>query len=217
MGAQFFPKLGIVMKLFVVLALFVAAAIAEPEAEAEADPAYFYSNYYSPYGYRSYGGYGWNPMSYGYYGYKPYGYNYGGNWAGYRFFKREAGAEAQPEAEADPAYFYSNYYNNNYWNPYTYGVYGHNIYNYANMYHNYAYAPYSSYHGYNRFFKREAEAEPEAEADPAYFYGNFYQPYAPHGGYASGWNKPYGYTYGLPYARYGMGYNWNGYYGFYKK
>merc|ERR1712117_789821 len=161
MGAQFFPKLGIVMKLFVVLALFVAAAIAEPEAEAEADPAYFYSNYYSPYGYRSYGGYGWNPMSYGYYGYKPYGYNYGGNWAGYRFFKREAGAEAQPEAEADPAYFYSNYYNNNYWNPYTYGVYGHNIYNYANMYH--------------------------------------------------------GYAYGLPYARYGMGYNWNGYYGFYKK
>merc|ERR1712038_861476 len=143
MGAQFFLKLGIVMKLFVVLALFVAAAIAEPEAEAEADPAYFYSNYYSPYGYRSYGGYGWNPMSYGYYGYKPYGYNWGGNWAGYRFFKREA------EAEADPAYFYSNY-----WNPYNYGVYGNN-YNYPYMYHNYAYAPYS-YYGYNRFFQKRS-------------------------------------------------------------
>jgi len=194
MGAQFFPKLGIVMKLFVVLALFVAAAIAEPEAEAEADPAYFYSNYYSPYGYRSYGGYGWNPLSYGYYSYRPYGYN----WGGYRFFKREAGAEAQPEAEADPAYFYSNYYNNNYWSPYKYGVYGLGLPLYANMYdtYMYGYGPKSYY--YNRFFKREAEAEPEAEADPAYFYSNFYQPYAYHNSY-------------------GLGYNWNGYYGFYKK
>ena len=73
----------------VVLAL-VAAAYAEPEAEAnaEAEP-WWYSNY----GYAS-------PYYSGYrYGYSPYY-----NWGGYRYlWKRDAEAEAQPKASVCPA------------------------------------------------------------------------------------------------------------------
>merc|ERR1712045_607694 len=78
------------MKLLVVLAL-VAAAYAAPEAEANADPAYYY---------RGWGGYA-----------RPYYYN---RWGGY--WKREAGEEpasgpnADASPEADPeAYWYAAY------------------------------------------------------------------------------------------------------------
>merc|ERR1719225_2186953 len=78
------------MKLIAVLAL-AAVAFAEPEADPKADPwlTYGYAGYGYPYagvygGYRTYGAY---PYSYGYYG------------------KRSA--EAEPEAEADPAVLYS--------------------------------------------------------------------------------------------------------------
>merc|ERR1712088_1078279 len=86
MGKQFHIETR-TMKFLVVLAL-VAAAYAAPEAEANADPAYFYGNYY---GYPSY--------------YSGYGYS------GYAYWKREAGAEpeAKADASADPAYWYGNY------------------------------------------------------------------------------------------------------------
>jgi len=135
----------------------------EAEAEPEADPAllygsglyspYTYSGVYSPYTYGTYGSY-IKPAVYG-------GYGYG------RVFKREA----ESEPEADPALIYSN------------GVY--NPYTYSGVYSPYTYGTYGSYikpavyggYGYGRIFKREAEAEPEA--DPALLYGNgLYSPYA---------------------------------------
>merc|ERR1711983_152769 len=80
------------------------SADAEPEADAEADPALLYGSYGYPYagvygGYRAYGAY---PATYGY-GYRTYGaypYSYYG--------KRSADAEpeAEAEAEADPALLY---------------------------------------------------------------------------------------------------------------
>merc|ERR1711884_750816 len=85
-----FPRQSYKMKLIAVLAL-AAVAFAEPEADPKADPwlTYGYAGYGYPYGhtyggYRTYGAY---PYSYGYYG------------------KRSA--EAEPEAEADPAVLYS--------------------------------------------------------------------------------------------------------------
>merc|ERR1719331_914212 len=85
------------MKLFAVLAL-AAVAFAEPEAgaNAEADPALLYGayGYGLPYAgaYGAYGAY----RTYGAYPYANGGYSYG---------KRSA--EAEPEAEADPAVLYS--------------------------------------------------------------------------------------------------------------
>merc|ERR1711884_58126 len=83
-----FPRQSDNMKLIAVLAL-AAVAFAEPEADPKADPWLTYGAYGYPYagvygGYRTYGAY---PYSYGYYG------------------KRSA--EAEPEAEADPALLYS--------------------------------------------------------------------------------------------------------------
>merc|ERR1712158_161728 len=99
MGKQFHIETR-TMKFLVVLAL-VAAAYAAPEAEANADPAYFYGNYY---GYPSY---------YSGYGYSGYASPYWGGYynRGYGYWKREAGAEpeAKADASADPAYWYGNY------------------------------------------------------------------------------------------------------------
>merc|ERR1711950_13605 len=85
-----FPRQSDNMKLIAVLAL-AAVAFAEPEADPKADPwlTYGYAGYGLPYagvygGYRTYGAY---PYAYGYYG------------------KRSA--EAEPEAEADPALLYT--------------------------------------------------------------------------------------------------------------
>merc|ERR1719223_1297040 len=79
------------------------SADAEPEADAEADPALLYGAYGYPYagaygGYRTYGAY---PATYGY-GYRTYGaypYSYYG--------KRSADAEPEAEAKADPALLYT--------------------------------------------------------------------------------------------------------------
>merc|ERR1719175_116636 len=96
------------MKFLVVLAL-VAAAYAEPEAEARADPAKFYGDYYGL------------PSYYSGYGYSGYASPYWGGYynRGYGYWKRDA--EAKPEANADPAYWYGNYgwgspFYNNWWN-----------------------------------------------------------------------------------------------------
>merc|ERR1712130_482483 len=125
-----FPRQSDKMKLIAVLAL-AAVAFAEPEADPKADPwlTYGYAGYGYPYpgvygGYRTYGAY---PYSYGYYG------------------KRSA--DAEPEAEADPALLYGAY-------PHAYG-YG---YGYAG----YPYAHHGYYYG-----KRSADAEPTAAAEPA--------------------------------------------------
>merc|ERR1712152_67829 len=167
MGKQFHIETR-TMKFLVVLAL-VAAAYAAPEAEA--DPAYFYGNYY---GYPSYN-------------------------SGYGYWKREAGAEpeAKADASADPAYWYGNYgWGSPYYNSYAYNNWGWNR----------AYA-YPAYNYYNRFWKRSADAQPEADADAnpeAYWYGNAYGFYGNRWGY-SGYYRPYGYNWG--HRRYG-GYWW---------
>merc|ERR1712025_1286984 len=160
MGKQFHIETR-TMKFLVVLAL-VAAAYAAPEAEANADPAYFYGNYYgypSYYSGKVYSGYA-SPYWGGYYN------------QGYGYWKREAGAEpeANADASADPAYWYGNY--------------GLDTYNRA-----YAYP---AFNYYNRFWKRSADAQPEADAnaDPAYFYGNY------------GWGIPY-YNRAYAYPAYG--------------
>merc|ERR1712154_154987 len=178
-----FPRQSDNMKLIAVLAL-AAVAFAEPEADPKADPwlTYGYAGYGLPYagvygGYRTYGAY---PYSYGYYG------------------KRSA--EAEPEAEADPALLYGAYGYAGY--PYA-GVYGAGYRTYGAYPYSYAYygkrsaeaeadpallygaygygLPYSGVYGgyrtygaypysYGYYGKRSAEAEPEAEADPAVLY-----------------------------------------------
>merc|ERR1712241_1394291 len=142
------------MKFLVALAL-VAAAVAEPEA----DPQVYTTGLYNPYTYSSV----YSPYTYGSY-IKPA--VYGGY--GYRVFKREAEAEAEPEA--DPALLYGNglyspYTYSGVYSPYTYGTYG-------------SYIKPAVYGGYGyRLFKRDAEAEPKA--DPALLYSNgLYSPYA---------------------------------------
>merc|ERR1712064_105619 len=97
MGKQFHIETR-TMKFLVVLAL-VAAAYAEPEAEAKADPAYWYGNYWG------------TPSYYGGWGYSGYASPYWGGYynRGYGYWKRDA--EAKPEAEANPeAYWYGNAY-----------------------------------------------------------------------------------------------------------
>jgi len=131
--------------------------------------------------------------------------------------KREA--EAEPEAEADPAVFYNAYYpyahtaySAGYY-PYTAAKYVASapvvkkvettavkpaVATYATApyaaYATYpaysAYAPYTYGYGFHSLHKREAEAEPEADADPAAFYRYAYGRYSP-------------YTYGYyPYSTY---------------
>merc|ERR1712217_761050 len=114
------------MKFLVVLAL-VAAAYAEPEAEAKADPAYWYGNYYGL------------PSYYGGWGYSGYASPYWGGYynRGYGYWKRDA--EAKPEANADPAYWYGN----------AYGAWG-NRWGYSGWY-NRPYGYNWGYSGYRRY------------------------------------------------------------------
>merc|ERR1712012_888790 len=177
MGKQFHIETR-TMKFLVVLAL-VAAAYAEPEAEAKADPAYWYGNYWG------------TPSYYGGWGYSGYASPYWGGYynRGYGYWKRDA--EAKPEANADPAYWYGNYYGL----PSYYGGWGYS--GYASPY-------WGGY--YNRgygYWKSEAEANPEA-----YWYGNAYGAWGNRWGYSGWYNRPYGYNWGYSgYRRYG-GYWW---------
>merc|ERR1711990_1314006 len=150
----------IIMKvtLFVALAAVTSSVVAKPEAGADANQGYG-SPVYTPYGHSGHG-----------YGHLPYGHP---------LSKREA--EAEPEAEADPALLYGGYYG------YGLGYYGgyRGYYGYAGLpYYAHAGLPYSygwtdgpnNGLGPHLLGKREAEAEPEAEAeaDPAYLYGGYY-------------------------------------------
>merc|ERR1711915_3612 len=116
---------------------------------------------------RYYGGYGLGYRSYGYYG------------------KRDADAEPEAKAGADP-YYYGGYYGRGY----GYGI------GYRRYYGGYG----LGYRSYGYYGKREADAEPEAKADAdPYYYGGYYG----HGyGYGIGYRRYYG-GYGLGYRRYG--------------
>merc|ERR1711973_906665 len=134
---------------------------------------------------------------------------------------------AEPEADADAA---AAYYGGYYGHPYSYGYgYGLGYRGYYGGYYGYPYAhgayPYGYYgfrafapyyarsashqhvstaaatYGISQLHKRSADAEPEADADAAVYYGGYY-------GYP-------GYRYGLGYGRYygGYGYGRFGYYG----
>merc|ERR1712179_592960 len=140
-----FPRQSDNMKFFAVLAL-AAVAFAEPEADANADPAVLYGayGYGFPYagvygGYRTYGAYGAYAGGYGYYG------------------KRSADAEPEAAAEADPALLY--------------GAYGYGL-PYSGVYRSYGAYPYGyrtyGAYPYAYYGKRSADAEPEA--DPALLY-----------------------------------------------
>merc|ERR1712147_304319 len=138
-----FPRQSDNMKFFAVLAL---AAVAFAEPEAEGNPALLYGSYGYPYaggvygGYRAYGAY---PATYGY-GYRTYGYG-----------KRSA--DAQPDAEADPALLYGSY-----GYPYA-GVYGgYRAYGAYPATYGYGYRTYGAY-PYSSYGKRSADPEPEAE------------------------------------------------------
>merc|ERR1711997_423221 len=105
---------------------------AEPTAEAEADPEanpwLYYSGLYGHHGY-GYGGYHYAPLTYSY---APYTYShvynhYGlGGYAYYGRKKREAVAEPEANAEADPWLLYGGYaggYAGYAYAPYTYAAY----------------------------------------------------------------------------------------------
>merc|ERR1711936_651069 len=170
-----FPRQSDNMKFFAVLAL-AAVAFAEPEADANADPAVLYGayGYGLPYasvygGYRTYGAY--PGYSFGYYGKRSadaepeaaadaeadpallYGaYGYGHTYGAYPYTyygKRSADAEPEADAEADPALLY--------------GAYGYGL-PYSGVYRSYGAYPYA----YGYYGKRSADAEPEA--DPALLY-----------------------------------------------
>merc|ERR1711921_30399 len=129
------------MKMLVVLAL-VAYVVAEPEAEAKADP------------WISYGGYGLGYSSLGYgLGYGGYGLGLGYSRGIIGYGKREA--EAEPKAAADPWYYGGYGYSGL---GLGYGGYGYSGLGYSGLY--------GSYRGIYGYGKREAEAEPKAAADP---------------------------------------------------
>jgi len=157
----------------------------EAEAEPEADAQYLtsYRAGYSPVAYSNYG-YGF-PSTYGYglrnFGYSRYGYG-----------KREA--EAEPEADAQ----YLTTYRAGYTAPVAYSNYG---YNYPATY-GYGLRNF----GYSRFGygKREAEAEPEADAQYLTSYRAGYTSPIAYSNF--GYNYPTTYGYGLRnfgYSRFG--------------
>merc|ERR1711862_822661 len=173
------------------IALFAAVAYAAPEAEADAEAAAdAYYGYYGRYGYghlgyRGYYGYG------GYYGGYPYGrYGYG-------YYKREAEADAEPQFLAPYAPFAYAYA------PHYYAVPAASSFQHVDT-------PAATY-GISQIHKREAEAEPEAEAAADAYYGYYGRGYGYHGlgyyGYGAGYYGNYGYArYGCPAYAYGRVY-----------
>merc|ERR1712002_1033594 len=155
------------MKYLVLIALF-ALAFADAAPEAEADPGYFH-----------YGGY---PVHRGYYG--------GFYRRGYSLYGRKrreaessadasavadpaAEADAEPDAEAEAYYLAHGYYPTYYTGVRYYGVFP---------------ARYSHYYSLIGRKRREAEADPEADA---YHYYGYYRPYyyRPYYRYGYVWGK----------------------------
>merc|ERR1712020_385472 len=121
------------MKLFLVAALLIASACAEPESEGEAKPWLAYGNYgygYPAYGYTGYAGYA------GHHGYAGYPYTHATyaapattvgryvapyyNTYGLGYHHALGKREAEPESEAKPESWY-NYYGNAYGYGYPHG------------------------------------------------------------------------------------------------
>merc|ERR1712018_683283 len=186
MGSQYHLD-NLTMK-FIILACLAVSAMAEPEADAQYRPLVRHWNgavtpvdTYSVQAARAAhltakaNAYNFRP-----YTYAAYPYTYGAHY----LYKRDA--------EADPQYFYGNYY----------GAYN-GYYNYPSVYrtaYSYGGYPYASNFYGNRFlYKREAEAE----AEPQYF-GNYYGGYnGYYNNFYNRYSRPYyGYrrTYGYPYA-----------------
>merc|ERR1711951_10264 len=211
MGIQWLgitTTINMLKSIFFVAAL-VAAVHAEAEADADADAYYSTLGYhglvYANYGLRSYAA-----PAFGYrsYSYAPYSYNYGA----YRhFYKRSADAEAEPEADADAAYYSTlGYTGLGYAN---YGYNGYRSYAAPAYTRSFGYAsPYAyNYGAYHHFGKRSADAEPEADA---YYnthgyhglgYSNYgfngYRSYAAAPAYSYG-VRSYGYASPYAYGRY---------------
>merc|ERR1712219_16633 len=208
MGIQWLgitTTINMLKSIFFVAAL-VAAVHAEAEADADADAYYSTLGYhglgYSNYGFRSYAA----PA----YGYRSYGYAAPYTYGAYRHFgKRSAEAEAEPEADADAAYYSSLGYTN-------YGYNGYRSYVAPAYTRSFGYAsPYAyNYGAYHHFGKRSADAEPEADADAAYYstlgyhglgYSNYgfngYRSYAAAPAYSYG-VRSYGYASPYTYGRY---------------
>jgi len=190
---------------FLLLVALIACAYAEPEADAYYRG--YYGGHYAPRGYVS----SYNYAPYRYTGYT--GYGYGSPYTyGYRaLHKREA--EAEPEADAYYArtYGYTGAYN---------GLYGYR--GYAASPYTYAASPYRYSYGYSRpaysygyraLHKRDAEAEPEADAYYARTYGytGAYNGLYGYRGYAASpytyAASPYRYSYGYSRPAYSYGYH----------
>merc|ERR1712088_33118 len=128
--------------------------------------------------------------------------------------KREAEPTAEADAEADPEADPWLYYHGLGYaaRPYGYGYYGHHLgYGLGYSAYHYGYAPYG-YHHLGYYGKRDAEAEPTAEADAEASPEADPWLYYSHAGYGL---HPYGYGYyghGLGYAAY-AGYHPYSYYG----
>merc|ERR1712177_70032 len=190
---------------FIAVACVVAVVFAEPEAKAEADAALLYGGYgYTGLGYA---GLGYAGLGYAGLGYAGYGYPYAGYGYGHYLGKRSA--DAEPEAEADPALLYGAY-------GYTglgYGGYrglGYSA-NAGYPYTGYGYSAYSPYTFGHYLGKRSADAEPKAEADPALLYGAYGYTGLGYAGYAGrlGYSASAGYPYLGGYSGYGYGgYAW---------
>merc|ERR1712212_1304054 len=128
---------------------------ANPEANPEADPYLLYGSYYGLVG-KNLHGYVHPTNGYALGTYPAYSYlTYGRK-------KREAEAEAEPKADADPYLLYNGFYSGLHY-PFASSYYSYPAYSY----------PTYSYLTYGRK-KREAEAEPKAEADPALLYAAAY-------------------------------------------
>merc|ERR1711974_526657 len=189
------------MKYLAILAIALFAIVAaEPEADADAAAAY-YGGYYGHPGYYGYG------YGLGYRGYYGHPYRYGAYGYAHHDGKRSADAEPEADAEADPAYLYAGAYGY----PYAYGYYGFRAFTpyYArSASHQHVSTPAATY-GISQLHKRSADAEPEADADAAVYYGGYYG----HPGYGYGHRYGYGLGYGRYYGYGGYGYGRFGYYG----
>jgi hypothetical protein len=160
------------MKFLVVLALFALAA-AEPEAEA--DPYYYYNGHYN--GYTGY------PHTYGLH------HPFVGAYAHYPYYHVPAVAKAK-EVKVEEPVVAKEVKPAVYTVPQVYGYPHH--YQYPAVTYAKPYTYYANSVGAVHIVKREAEAEPTAEADPNAWYGYGY-------GYGHGYGYGYGhypYTYG---------------------
>jgi len=175
-------KSQLIMKVLLVVALAVAAVVAEPEAEAEASA----DAWYGYYGYPGYYGYGHGYYGYrhGYYGYPYYGY-------AHHLGKREADPALVRAALPDDKVGIHGLVTSVASNP----VVGNPNYALAK-----SYAPTAVHPVHlpvHPLWKREAEANPEAEAAPDAWYGYYGYP-----GYYGYGHRYYGYRhgyYGYPY------------------